>query len=56
MIAAEAGVNWSLVGYYFRGKDGLLAEVYRRHCTTLNARALAAAGRGPPRPACSSSP
>ena len=26
MIAAEAGVNWSLVGYYFRGKDGLLAE------------------------------
>jgi AcrR family transcriptional regulator len=37
MIAAEAGVNWSLVGYYFRGKDRLLAEVYRRHCTTLNA-------------------
>jgi AcrR family transcriptional regulator len=36
MIAAEAGVNWSLVGYYFRGKDRLLAEVYRRHCTTLN--------------------
>ncbi len=36
MIAAEAGVNWSLVGYHFRGKDGLLAEVYRRHCTTLN--------------------
>jgi AcrR family transcriptional regulator len=36
MIAAEAGVNWSLVGYYFRSKDGLLAEVYRRHCTALN--------------------
>jgi len=36
MIAAEAGVNWSLVGYHFRGKDGLLAEVYRRHCATLN--------------------
>jgi AcrR family transcriptional regulator len=36
MIAAEAGVNWSLVGYYFRGKDRLLAEVYRRHCTALN--------------------
>jgi AcrR family transcriptional regulator len=36
MIAAEAGVNWSLVGYYFRGKEGLLAEVYRRHCVTLN--------------------
>ena len=48
MIAGEAGVNWSLVGYYFRGKDGLLAEVYRRHCTTLNAerlRLLAAARR-----------
>jgi AcrR family transcriptional regulator len=40
MIAAEAGVNWSLVGYYFRGKHGLLAEVYRRHCTTLNAERL----------------
>ena len=36
MIAAEAGVNWSLVGYYFRSKQGLLAEVYRRHCITLN--------------------
>jgi AcrR family transcriptional regulator len=36
MIAAEAGVNWSLVGYHFRGKQGLLAEIYRRHCTTLN--------------------
>jgi AcrR family transcriptional regulator len=36
-IAADAGVNWSLVGYYFRGKHGLLAEIYRRHCATLNA-------------------
>lgn len=40
MIAADAGVNWSLVGYYFRGKEGLLSEVYRRHCTTLNAERL----------------
>jgi AcrR family transcriptional regulator len=40
VIAAEAGVNWSLVGYYFRGKDGLLAEVYRRHCTALNRERL----------------
>ena len=39
-IAAEAGVNWSLVGYHFRGKHGLLAEVYRRHCTSLNAERL----------------
>jgi AcrR family transcriptional regulator len=40
MIAAEAGVNWSLVGYHFRGKDGLLAEVYWRHCATLNRERL----------------
>lgn len=40
MIAAEAGVNWSLVGYYFRGKHGLLTAVYRRHCTMLNAERL----------------
>ncbi len=48
-IAAAAGVNWSLVGYHFRGKEGLLSEVYRRHCATLNAerlRHLALAGRG----------
>ena len=36
MIAAAAGVNWSLPGYYFRGKEGLLSEVYRRHCGDLN--------------------
>jgi len=48
-IAASARVNWSLVGYHFRGKEGLLSEVYRRHCRTLNAerlRLLAGAGRG----------
>ena len=39
-LAAAAGVNWSLVGYYFRGKEGLLSEVYRRHCSTLNAERL----------------
>jgi AcrR family transcriptional regulator len=51
-IAAAADVNWSLVGYYFRGKEGLLAEVYRRHCSTLNAerlKLLAKATRGKPR-------
>jgi AcrR family transcriptional regulator len=37
VIAAAAGVNWSLVGYYFRGKEDLLSEVYRRHCSSLNA-------------------
>jgi AcrR family transcriptional regulator len=36
-IAAAAGVNWSLLGYYFRGKEGLLFEIYRRHCNALNA-------------------
>jgi AcrR family transcriptional regulator len=35
-IAAEAGANWSLLGYHFHGKEGLLSEVYRRHCRTLN--------------------
>ena len=39
-IAAAAGVNWSLVGYCFRGKEGLLSEVYRRHCSSLNAERL----------------
>jgi len=39
-IAAAAGVNWSLLGYYFRGKEGVLSAVYRRHCTTLNAERL----------------
>jgi AcrR family transcriptional regulator len=36
-IANEAQVNSALVGYYFRGKEGLLAEVYTRHCKPLNA-------------------
>src|SRR5580704_7358348 len=40
MIAAAAGVNWSLLGYYFRGKEGLLSEVYRRHCDALNGERL----------------
>ena len=44
-IAAEAGVNWSLVGYYFRGKEGLLSEVYRRHCSSLNAERLKLLGQ-----------
>jgi AcrR family transcriptional regulator len=51
-IAAAAGTNWSLVGYYFRGKEGLLSEVYRRHCRTLNAervKLLAVARRAPRR-------
>jgi len=34
-IANNANVNSALVGYYFRGKEGLLAEVYMRHCEPL---------------------
>lgn len=34
-IANEANVNSALVGYYFGGKEGLLAEVYTRHCEPL---------------------
>lgn len=34
-IANGAGVNSALVGYYFRGKEGLLEEVYTRHCEPL---------------------
>jgi AcrR family transcriptional regulator len=34
-IANDAGVNSALVGYYFRGKEGLLSEVYMRHCEPL---------------------
>ena len=53
-IAAAAAVNPASVGYYFRGKEGLLAEVYRRHCRPMNEerfRLLAAArerARPPP--------
>lgn len=34
-IANDANVNSALVGYYFQGKEGLLAEVYARHCEPL---------------------
>jgi AcrR family transcriptional regulator len=34
-IANAAGVNSALIGYYFRGKEGLLSEVYTRHCEPL---------------------
>ncbi len=39
-IASDAGVNWSLVGYHFGGKEGLLAEIYRRHCSNMNAERM----------------
>ncbi len=34
-IAAHAGVNSALVGYYFRGKLALFNEVYRAHAAPL---------------------
>ena len=34
-IANAANVNSALIGYYFRGKEGLLTEVYTRHCEPL---------------------
>lgn len=34
-ITNAAGVNSALVGYYFRGKEGLLSEVYLRYCRPL---------------------
>lgn len=35
-IAAHANVNSALVGYYFRGKQGLFHEVYRAHTVPLS--------------------
>lgn len=34
-IANDAKVNSALLGYYFGGKEALLAEVYTRHCEPL---------------------
>jgi AcrR family transcriptional regulator len=34
-LAAAAGVNIALIAYHFRNKEGLLSEVYRRHCEPM---------------------
>jgi AcrR family transcriptional regulator len=34
-LAASARVNIALIGYHFRSKEGLLSEVYRRHCEPM---------------------
>ncbi len=39
-IANTAGVNSALVGYYFRGKEGLLSQLYRDHCEPMNAERI----------------
>jgi AcrR family transcriptional regulator len=45
-LAAAAQVNIASIGYHFDSKDGLLSEVYRRHCEPMieeRLRGLAAA-------------
>jgi AcrR family transcriptional regulator len=47
-LAAAAQVNIASIGYHFDSKEGLLSEVYRRHCEPLIAerlRGLEAAAR-----------
>jgi AcrR family transcriptional regulator len=47
-LAAAAQVNIASIGYHFDSKEGLLSEVYRRHCEPLieeRLRGLAAAGK-----------
>ncbi len=47
-LAAAAQVNIASIGYHFSNKEGLLSEVYRRHCEPMIAerlRGLKAASR-----------
>src|ERR1700676_2931588 len=47
-LAGAANVNIASIGYHFRNKEGLLAEVYRRHCEPMieeRLRGLEAASR-----------
>jgi AcrR family transcriptional regulator len=39
-IAQEAGANPGSVTYHFKSKDGLLLEIYRRHCAPMNQRRI----------------
>jgi AcrR family transcriptional regulator len=34
-LAADAQVNLASIGYHFESKEGLLSEVYRRHCKPM---------------------
>jgi AcrR family transcriptional regulator len=47
-LAAAAQVNVASIGYHFDSKEGLLSEVYRRHCEPMieeRLRGLAASSR-----------
>jgi AcrR family transcriptional regulator len=47
-LAAAAQVNIASIGYHFHNKEGLLSEVYRRHCEPMiqeRLRGLEAASR-----------
>jgi len=37
-IARAAGANPGSISYHFGSKDGLLLEIYRRHCAPMNRR------------------
>src|SRR4030081_1403148 len=39
-IALEAGANAGSVTYHFKSKDGLLLEIYKRHCGPMNKRRI----------------
>jgi AcrR family transcriptional regulator len=39
-IAQEAGANPGSITYHFKSKDGLLLEIYKRHCAPMNRRRI----------------
>jgi AcrR family transcriptional regulator len=39
-IAQAAGANPGSITYHFKTKDGLLLEIYRRHCAPMNQRRI----------------
>ncbi len=39
-IALEAGANPGSITYHFKSKDGLLLEIYKRHCGPMNKRRI----------------
>ncbi|MEO8319605.1 MAG: TetR family transcriptional regulator [Bradyrhizobium sp.] len=39
-IALEAGANPGSITYHFKSKDGLLLEIYKRHCAPMNKRRI----------------